>query len=298
MIGYAITLPQLRAHIESFKPGWLDRAAALTVKARAQGNFKDITSIWSEIKPVFMRLQGDYKCAYCERKLEAEEYGAIEQDVEHFRPKNRVSAWRPSKALLDAGVKVSRPPAKGDGGYYLLAHDILNYAAGCKPCNSTLKADRFPVAKAHMLNGDDPRKLKTREEPFLLFPIGTWGDQPEKLLLFHGLSPYPAAKSGMRRQRALVTIEFFALDDLVRRKNLIRERAVIIQVMYPQLEILATPGTSQARKGIAQKVVDAATSDKAPHSNCARCFKRLFSSSPNDARQVFTAAADYVASTS
>lgn len=298
MIGYPVTLLRLKADIESYKSGWLARADALTAQARAQGSFAGISTIWSEIKPVFMRLQGDYKCAYCERKLEAEEYGAIEQDVEHFRPKNRVSAWQPSQPLIDAGVKPAPAPDKTEGGYYLLAHQILNYAAGCKPCNSTLKADRFPVANAHVLAGDDPRKLRAKEKPYLLFPVGEWGDVPEKWLAFNGISPYPVAKSGFNRLRALATIEFFALDDHVHRKNLYRERAVIVQAMFPQLEVLANAGASTARKSAAQKVVDAAISSKGPHANCARCFKKLFERSPDEALALFEAAADYVASIS
>ena len=245
-----------------------------------------------------MRLQGDSKCAYCERKLESEEYGTIEQDVEHFRPKNRVTAWKPSKELVDVGVKLAGAPSKGDGGYYLLAHQVLNYAAGCKPCNSTCKADRFPVAKAYVLNGDDPRKLKTMEKPYLLFPVGKWGDEPEKFLAFYGISPHPVVKSGFGRLRALVTIEFFALDDIAARKNLFRDRALIIQTMHPQLEALASPGTSAARRSSAKKVVDAAISSKAPHANCARSFKKLFERAPLEALAVFDAAADYVASIS
>lgn len=65
MIGYPVTLAVLRKEIESHKKGWLDRARKLTTQARKQGSFKGISSIWSEIKPVFMRLQGESKCAYC-----------------------------------------------------------------------------------------------------------------------------------------------------------------------------------------------------------------------------------------
>ena len=298
MISYPVSLPQLKVDVEAFTPNWLARAADLTEQARAQGSFKDIATIWSEIKPVFMRLQGDYKCAYCERKLEAEEYGAIEQDVEHFRPKNRVSAWPPSQSLKDAGLKLAPAPKKEDGGYYLLAHQILNYAAGCKPCNSTLKADRFPVAKAHVLDGDDPRTLKTKEKPLLIFPIGDWGDDAEKLMAFRGVAPHAVVKSGFARLRALATIEFFALDDVAGRKNLFRERAQIIALMFPQMEIAATPGGPAARVARAQKVITAAIASTAPHANCARSFKRLFEDSPGEAEQIFDAAADFVASIS
>lgn len=298
MIRYPVTLAKLKKDIETHKKGWLARAEQLTKRARNQGNFNGIPSIWSEIKPVFMRLQGGSKCAYCERKLESEELGAIELDIEHFRPKNRVTAWKPSRSLVDAGVKPAAAPDKSKGGYYLLAHHVLNYAAGCKPCNSTLKADRFPVAKAHVLHGDDPRALNALEKPYLLFPIGSRGDAVEEQLAFHGISPHAVAKAGFDRLRALVTIEFFALDDFAKRKNLFRERAVIIQAIYPQLDVLASPASAATRKNIAKKVVDAATSSKAPHANCTRSFRKLFDHAPDQARAVFDEASSYVASIS
>lgn len=298
MIGYPVSVAELKARVESFKPGWTARAAAKTELARRQGNFDGVGSIWAEIKPVFMRLQGDYKCAYCERKLEAEEYGAIEQDVEHFRPKNRVGGWTPSAALREAGVNVAVHPDQNAGGYFLLAHQIFNYAAGCKPCNSTLKADRFPVAKAHVLDGEDPRKLAPQEKPFLIFPVGTWGDAPERLLAFHGLSPYAVAKTGHARHRALATIELFALGDGVSRKNLFRERAIIIQAMFPQLQVLTQPGAGPAKAARARKVIDAAVSPASPHANCGRSFKRLFERAPDQAEVIFDAAVDFVASIS
>lgn len=154
------------------------------------------------------------------------------------------------------------------------------------------------MAKAHVLDGDDPRKLNVREKPYLLFPVGKWADDPAKFLAFLGISPHAVAKSGFDRLRALATIEFFALDDIAARKNLFRERATILVSMYPQLEVLATSASSAARKKRAEKVVDAATSFKAPHANCARSFKRLFERAPGQALEMFDAAAEYVQSIS
>jgi len=298
MIGYPITPAQLLEEIEAYKPGWVARAGALTEQARVQGSFDGITSIWSEIKPVFMRLQGESKCAYCERKLEAEAYGAIEEDIEHFRPKNRVTAWKPTKELVGEGVMLAKAPAKSEGGYFLLAHNALNYAVGCKPCNSTLKADRFPVAYAHDLNGDDPRNLNSFEKPYLLFPVGDWGDDPEAFFAFHGLSPQALSKTGFDRLRSLATIEFFSLDDGEKRKNLFLERARIILSIYPQLETLASSAPSATRKSNAVKVVRALISSNSPHSNCARSFKRLFERHPDRAQMVFEAASNFVESAS
>src|SRR5262249_27335616 len=158
-------------------------------------------SIWSEVKPVYMVLQHN-KCAFCEREMDRY---AIEQDVEHFRPKGSVKAWKPSKKLVEAGVAVTVAPAKGKGDY-LLPYNIFNYAAACKPCNSTLKKDYFPIAGKYKLNGTDPTKLST-EKSYLVYPIGAIDDDPETLIEFHGTSPRPVTASGHKRNRALVTIE-------------------------------------------------------------------------------------------
>lgn len=297
MIGYSVAEASLRSDIEAHQPGWLLRAAGKTEEARVQGSFKGVTSLWSEIKQVFMRLQGDCKCAYCERKLEAEEYGAVDQDVEHFRPKNRVTEWQPSAALLAAGVRVSPVPPKS-AGYFLLAHQILNYAVGCKPCNSTLKADKFPIAGRYCLDGDDPRSLLNLEQPLLLFPVGDWDADPESAIGFNGISPFARATDAVLQKRGLVTIEFFHLDDLAARKNLARDRAVIIQAIFPQLEVLADSTSSATRKRRAADVITTATVASAAHANCARCFKALHEGDPQLAEQFFDAAVEYVKSIS
>ncbi len=144
MIGYRVSFSTLTADIEREKPGWMDRAKKRTDAFRAKGKYAERGGIWSEVKPVYMRLQGNAKCAYCERKLEAVTLGKGEQDVDHFRPKRNVKSWRVRKALTDAGVAASSAPPTGSGGYYLLPYHPFNYAAACKPCNSALKKDYFP----------------------------------------------------------------------------------------------------------------------------------------------------------
>src|SRR5207342_665422 len=96
--------------------------------------------------------QGGAKCAYCERKLEAEEYGKGEQDVEHFRPKNSVRSWHLPAELAQQGVALGSV-ANPSSGYYLLPYHLFNYCAACKPCNSAIKSDYFPIAGAYRLTG-------------------------------------------------------------------------------------------------------------------------------------------------
>jgi hypothetical protein len=105
MIAYQITKSKLESLIDAEAPGWRQRAALRTEGFRQKGRYEEDSSIWSEVKVVYMRLQGDCKCAYCERKLESIDFGKIEQDVEHFRPKGSVRAWKLPKAFKDQGPR-------------------------------------------------------------------------------------------------------------------------------------------------------------------------------------------------
>lgn len=293
MIGYRISQPALAQLIEAQAPGWLVRAEQRTQQFKVAGRYNESSTIWSEIKVVFMRLQGEAKCAYCERKLEAEERGKAEQDVEHFRPKANVRAWKPPAGLAEQGVKLTAPTASAPG-YHLLPYHLFNYSAACKPCNSALKRDCFPIAGAYRFDGDDPETLLA-EKPLLLYPIGDFDADPEALIRFHGVSPQATAASGHKYHRALTTIAFFELDDPVRRKNLVRERAIILTALFPQLEVLAgAPGS----KPTARLLVEGFTSAKAAHANCARSFRALHARDQDEARQLFEAAAEFIATTS
>lgn len=297
MIRYAVSRAELLALIERERPGWLGRAAARTAGFRQAGKFSDKSPIWSEIKGVYIRLQGGGKCAFCERKLESEAYGRIEFDVEHFRPKSKVRAWNVPKALADLGVVAAAPPP-GAKGYHLLAYAPFNYLVSCKPCNSTLKSDYFPVAGAYDTNGENPAALKSKEKPLLIYPLGTIDDDPERLIRFHGVSPQPvAARRSHKRSRALATIAFFRLDDVVGRENLILERAHVIASLCGDLEVLADGG-SAARVERARALAASRTSPYSPHTNCARSFQALFQSDRAAAEALANAAARFLASKS
>ena len=89
------------------------------------------------------------------------------------------------------------PP--GNNGYYRLAYHIFNYAAACKPCNSALKKNGFPIAGTYRLEADDLEALKD-EEAYLIYPLGDMDEDPEELIEFHGVVPRPIAARGHRRQ--------------------------------------------------------------------------------------------------
>lgn len=284
----------MEALIETEKPGWLKKAAKRTAEFRKSGKYEEKSNIWGEIKPVYMRLQGECKCSYCERKLESIDYGKGEQDVEHFRPKSSVREWKMSKQLADQGITATTVP--GTGGYYLLPYNIFNYSAACKPCNSVLKSDCFPIAAAYDLAGDNPVTL-LKEKPYLIYPIGDFDSKPEDLIKFHGVSPQAVSKKGYERARALVTIEFFELDDEASRKNLFRERAMIICALFPQFKTIDGSSSASAKK-TAQNLIDGFTSPKSAHTNCARCFKQLYEADPAEAEKIYELAGNFIVSCS
>jgi hypothetical protein len=295
MIGYRISRHKLERLIEKHAPGWMGRAETRTADFQARGRFSEPSSIWSEVKPVYMKLQGDSKCAFCERKLESVDLGKGEQAVEHFRPKRKLSSWRLPARLKKMGITLAVPPTRKDG-YYLLAYDLFNYSAACIPCNSALKRDYFPISGTHELAGATPESL-LKEQPLLIYPIGDFDADPEKLVRFNGLSPYATGASQHEQGRGLVTIEFFQLDSL-KRSNLLLERARIIQTLFMALEDLSSPSTTPSRKKRARSLIRQATSAKAPHSNCANSFCELFETNPLEAADISAKASAFVDSKS
>lgn len=294
MIRYPVTRSRLRQLIETEKSGWLGRAGERTDRFRQKGKYEESSSIWSEVKAVYMKLQGESKCAYCERKMAAVEYGRSEQDVEHFRPKGNVKFWKAPSSLTDAGIAFTDVPDDAKG-YFLLPYHIFNYAAACKPCNSALKSDYFPIAGTYDLDADDPEDLAD-EQPYLIYPIGSLDDDPETLIKFHGTSPQPVAASGFSRHRALVTIEFFKLDDTEGRKDLFRDRALIILALFSLLQ--KTKHGTAAEKAVARSRVNGFLKPKLRHLNCARCFKKLFDTDVSAAQAMRDAAVELITSVS
>ena len=269
MVAYRISPGDLEQRIEAHAPGWLAKAKTRTDGFRTAGKYAEASTIWSQVKAVYITLQQG-KCIYCERKLESiQRGGLIEQDVEHFRPKGNVSAWVPSESLTAAGVTVS-PVPNNPIGYYLLPYHVLNYAAACKPCNSILKRDLFPISGAYDFHLDDPRE-GLRESPLLLYPIGDFDADPEALIEFYGPSPRAKASHGYARHRALVTIEFFELDEPADPNGLYHGRSLVIMAVFPLFrEAMQTHGVP----GV-QQVIDELQLGL-PHLNCARSFGRLF----------------------
>jgi len=107
------------------------------------------------------------KCAYCECVISSSQPG----DVEHFRPKNRVT---------DSGLKPIKVhyPAWGETehmGYFWLAYDWDNLLPSCADCNRYRKhpdgrgygkADRFPISGYRAFLPDS----EGNEDPLLIDP--------------------------------------------------------------------------------------------------------------------------------
>ena len=257
--------------------------------------YEESSSIWSEVKVVYMRLQHS-KCAYCERQLESEKYGSIEHDLEHFRPKKKAKPWKLSKALEEAGVVLTAPlDGKADPGYHLLAYNPLNYCTACKSCNSRLKSDYFPIEGPRSTDVDDPVRLRS-ELPLLVNPVGNFDDDPATLITFHGLSPMARGDTAYKRRRGLVSIAFFHLDDR-RRKYLFRERADVIASLFAFLEV-ARKAENPATRKVYEDLAEAYTQPSAPHANCARSFRDVYNRDRNEAEQLFQLAAKYIESIS
>lgn len=293
MIAYRISRSELIQRIEARVPNWIKNARNKTrenfkVGASAEGN------IWSDIKDIFRQLQGESKCAFCERKLPSGDGGNYEIDVEHFRPKNLVKSW-PVPAHLNH-IVTSLPPSDNKG-YFLLTYEVSNYSVSCETCNECIKKNFFPIEGTYNLNGRNPRRLSA-ERPLLIFPIGNHDIDPESAINFNGASPKACSIDTHVRNRALVTIAFFKLNDEAERANIFLERSDIIITLRGLLVEECASYTTLARKIEARELIVAYSSSKCKHANCARSYIRLFAQDRARADAVYDAASAFVKSKS
>ncbi len=270
MIRYAVTKQDLEAEIDKESPTWRRRAGRRAKKINAAKAYDEATQIWSEIKNVYRRLQ-NHKCAFCERALAGEPHGAIEHDIEHFRPKSEVAEW----ACDD--VDKSWHTAGCTSGYYWLAYDLFNYATSCKTCNSPLKANYFPIAGKAGNEADTIDALNTTEMPLLIYPISDKDVDPEKLIRFNGITAVAIAQDSHSHRRAFVTIGFFRLNS---RDELQRERAAVIKLVWDALEKLERANLSLEQRQQARDDLDAYMSCGHQHASCARSFVRMYEDDP------------------
>lgn len=261
MIRYATTLPGIEAAVDAIAPTWRGRAATRTANIIAAGKFNDDSPIWSDIKRAYMALQ-NYKCIYCERKLETR-LGAIDFDVEHFRPKSSVEVW-PGRGRGPATSYAFGTGTAEPAGYYWLAYDLLNYAASCKGCNSSLKSNCFPVAAARIPFPASVTDL-AGEAPYLCYPLGSIDTDPATLISFTGTTAVPIGHSRFDRQRGQVIIDFFELNI---RDTLHFERAQMIVLFGGALKSIAAGTASVSDFALAARI----RAPQYPHSLCLQSF--------------------------
>lgn len=285
MIRYVITPKTLLKRIDAHAPKWRNRASTLTTMLRtSKAKKKVFKPLWSEIKDVYINLQHS-KCVFCEKELEGLPFGRVEQDVEHFRPKGAVKPWTVPESLTNAGVVVRQPTSrKAEAGYPALAYHPLNYAMACKTCNSALKRDQFPIAGTRRSKATDPTRVGS-ERALLIYPIGNVDADPETLIGFNGVSPTARAASGHRRNRALVTIEFFKLDMGAGRELLVKARGRLIEAAYFALRMQSEPG-SAADRALAKATLNRMVQQSQPHASCVRSFVQLFKKNRKEAESM------------
>jgi hypothetical protein len=285
-------LEDLIARIDSEAPNWRNEALRRTETFRQAGRYDESSGNWSRIKKVYMRLQHE-KCAYCERRLSSEDAGgAIDHDVDHYRPKNGVRKW-PTEEIANE-LNISYDFLTGEDfpeGYYLLAYNILNYATACKKCNSPLKNNFFPILGERGPQSEDPVALR-REEPLLLYPISDLDEDPEEILGFNGINPNAKVTSGRLLQRATVTIHFFRLHI---REDLLRERAELIEKLFIAFEALQDARGED--RTFVSEIIEHHLSPQSPHTNCARSFELLYRQDRDRATDFARAALQYLKDT-
>ena len=126
----------------------------------------------------------------------------------------------------------------------------------------------------------------------LIHPVGDCDLDPESVISFFGMVPQANGNSP-DFHRGLVTIAFFALDDIDVRSDLFLERAMISVTMKTWLEAAHDPNATPAKRAEAQRRIDRYKSAKSQHANCARSFERLFIGDRTAAEACFKAADDY-----
>ena len=280
-------------------PQWIEKAKKKTSAVLQVGRISDGDGIWSEIKEVFILLQ-ESKCIYCEFPLPKVDSASadkvsVDYDIEHYRPKNRVTPWPTAETLARRpGVREYLPEvaAGAAAGYLRLAFDPFNYVVSCKVCNSSYKGDRFPISGKADARSKRRLTLDEREKPLLLFPFGEHGDDPETFLRFTGPTVRPRPDAGFERLRAQAVIDFFELDT---REGLLEGRCWMIQLLWPRLEERDSPDPhKRARAETFLTTVQAG--HRQLHTACGRAFIDLYEKDRARAEAWYDAAVQYLTS--
>jgi hypothetical protein len=152
---------------------WRNRCTAAIQSLIDDHNANDtltITNLYKEQKAVYFDLHSNFygKCAYCESSIASNQPG----DVEHFRPKGRLTDSNNKPIMIDDGNGGQIPHP----GYYWLAYHFENLLPSCIDCNrpsrgnsgGTLigKWDQFPVKGNRATQPGE----EVHEQPLLINP--------------------------------------------------------------------------------------------------------------------------------
>jgi hypothetical protein len=193
----------------------------------SNGTQLEINNLYKEQKAIYFDTHSNFhgKCAYCESLIASNQPG----DVEHFRPKGRITDANNRPVMIDdgAGNKIPHP------GYYWLAYRFENLLPSCIDCNRPSKGnstgiligkwDQFPVRGDNALNPGD----EIDEEPLLIHPID---EDPENHLEVDNIGVLHS-----KDDRGEKCIEIFGLN---LREALVNERKNIYDDVKDKAKLL------------------------------------------------------------
>ena len=209
-------------------------------------------SLYKRFKSLYIDPEGPFhgKCAYCEESIYENQHG----DVEHFRPKARVTDEdnKPVRISVD-GEEMDHP------GYYWLAYDWKNLLISCSLCNQQPsfgrsesdkigKGNRFPVLGFRASKPDE----ENDEQAILINPVL---EDPDEYLEVD-TSGVLFAKNN--NQRGISTINILGLNE--RRLPLARKK--VYDDTRNKLGILSTILSSGVGKEEALKMLNELLNNK------------------------------------
>jgi hypothetical protein len=169
----------------------------------------------TELKKVFI------KCAYCESS-----YGAVyDGDIEHFRPKGRVTEKKPAIP-----------------GYYWLANDWDNLLLSCQHCNQSRqhilynedklesygKRDQFPLTdEQHRTSWEKLQQLPISKEDEACLLLNPCRENPEEHLIYEKEG---AVIIGLT-EKGKTSIKVYALQ----RPKLVEARHKVLTFLFEQI---------------------------------------------------------------
>ncbi len=207
------------------------------------------------------------KCVYCESHVQVNNRG----DIEHWRPKNRVTDETRQVIKIETEGGTTKPHP----GYYWLAYEWRNLLFACADCNrpSTTKTgrrigkwDQFPIW------GTRARKMgeESQESPMLLNPVE---DNPEDHLEVDDTGVIIA-----KTDRGQKCIDIFGLNAretlLDTRRKYIDDTRWLIKLLIRSIK-LQQHDNKDAMSKLKEKVEEI-KSGAAPFSACGRLVLREF----------------------